>query len=484
MSGVLKIKENFNINPFIHSVFGEMLATVIYDGTWVGKDSPVPNINGIRKDVIDGLKEAGVTAIRWPGGCAADWYHWKDGIGPVRKNRMTLPDQGNEFGTDEFMELCRLVGAEPILVANVASGTPEEFADWFEYCNGGTDTKYGALRAEYGHVEPYNVKFWGIGNTDHNVWHIARNDPKEYAKDFLRWKTTIYYHKDKVKLIGLGLSERHEIPGWVEECLDYITNGQRVAGPDYLSVHHYVGGMKTRYKKSEGAVEYSDDAYYYALDSVKAYQKDIDLHRGYIKEHTNPKYTTKICFDEWGMWHPEATNEVDQRQIQTMRDGLFAALSFHTFYRNCDIVDFAMETQYSNLLQCLFRTDGAQFVKTPTFYVFKLYKEHLGNYLTDIEIAQDNPMIDAVCSTNQDKTKVVISIVNKHLTDSFSLVIPEALKEYKITDASVIAPDDVRTYNTYENPMEICDVEFTQYTKESVIVPKHSITRLVFTQID
>ena len=331
--------DSHQIGRYLHAVFGEFFGNVIYDGIWVGRDSPIPNIDGLRLDVIEGCREAGVTAVRWPGGCCADHYHWRDGIGPERRGRLHPKPRPrtdriwrNDFGTDEFIQFCRLIDAEPILIANVATGTPAEFRDWFEYCNGDPCTKYGSRRAANGHAEPHNVRIWGLGNTDENVWHIAFNDPQAYARDFLRWRTAISDLARDIKLIGLGLSERHEIPGWVEAFLNYVTSQGRQKGPDSLSVHHYIGGMKGRYKKCGPAVDYTDDAYYFTLDALSAYQRDIDLHRGYIADHTSTLYPTTISFDEWGLWHPEAIAENGVRQPQTMRDAIFAACTFHLFY--------------------------------------------------------------------------------------------------------------------------------------------------------
>lgn len=478
MDMTLQIKPEFHISPYLHSVFGEILGTLIYDGTWVGKDSPIPNVNGIRKDLIDGLKDGGITAIRWPGGCAADHYHWKDGIGKNRRRRMDCNGQPNDFGTDEFIQLCRLAGVEPVLVANVATGTPEEFADWYEYCNGDADTKYGALRAENGHPEPYNVRFWGLGNTDENVWHIAFQDPRQYAQNYLRWRTAIMHAGDQVRLIGLGLSERHETYGWVEEFLDYVTRNRRGKGPDLLSIHHYTGGMKSRYEKCGDAVDYSDEAYYFTLDSVKAYQADIDLHRIYIAQHTSPRFPTKICFDEWGLWHPEATGEAGLRQRQTMRDGLFAALSLHLFYRNSDIVEFAMETQYCNVLQSLFETDGPVFVKTPTFYVMKLLRPHLGNYLCQIPLPE-NPMLDICCSASAEMNRVVVSAVNKSLNEKVVLNLPDCLKEYKVVSAEQIAPADVRMQNTLDGVERIFIQPMDASATAPLEIPPHSVVCLI-----
>lgn len=482
--------ENFKINKFQHSVFAEVLGECVYDGIWVGKNSKVPNVEGIRKDFIEGCKEAGVTAIRWPGGCFADHYHWKYGVGPNRKGRIYKAnlegDQlishaesfSNDFGTDEFIELCRLVGCEPILVANTATGTPEEFLDWFEYCNGDTTTFYGSLRAKNGHPESYRVNNWALGNTDENVWFIASLDPLNYARDFLRYRTTILDFKN-VNLIGLGLSLRHGQPNWPAQMLDYVTRNQVNRGPSSLSVHHYTGGMK--YPRMGSALKFTDEEYYNTLNSVSLFQKDIDHHREVIAKHTNPKFKTTICFDEWGFWHPEADAKNQYRQPQPLRDGIFAALSLHTFYRNADIVEYAMETQVANVLQSLFETRGAEFYKTPTFYVFKLLKDHLGQNLVPMTGFESDPMLDAVMTVSEGKEQVTLSIVNKDLNQSRKLQLPESLvKNYLIADARVVNAEDVRTENTFEKPLQVCDQALDLKKAGVITIEKHSVTRIVF----
>jgi alpha-L-arabinofuranosidase len=473
------------IGRYLHAVFGEFFGGVIYDGVWVGDDPRIPNRGGIRRDVIDGMIEAGVTAIRWPGGCCADHYHWRDGVGVERKPRIhPMPSAKvrlwrHEFGTDEFLRLCRLVGAEPILVANVATGAPAEFLDWFEYCNGDPATKYGSLRASGGHAEPYGVRIWGLGNTDENVWHVDHDNPMAYAQDFLRWRTTIRDLVGEVKLIGLGLSERHETPGWVEAFLDHVTAGGRQRGPDSLSVHHYIGGAKGRYGRCGKAVDYSDEAYYFTLDCLAAYQKDIDLHRGYIREHASPRYPTTICFDEWGLWHPEASHQNETRQPQTMRDALFAAGAFHTFYRNCDIVEYAMETQFSNLLQSLFETDGPRFYRTPTFHVFKLFKDHLEQLLLPISTDPATPLLDCVASASPDLGRVTITAANRHLSEGVMLRLPRALADgFAVGACDAIAPDEVRSQNTFDAPDTIRSVPWKVGPGGTLEVPRHSVVRV------
>ena len=478
-------KEKHLVSKFIHSVFFEYFGKVIYDGIWVGKDSEIENIDGIRKDVIDGCRELGVGAMRWPGGCCADHYHWKNGIGKERMAKMhpqadpANPVFRNDFGTDEFLRFCELTGAEPVITVNTATGTPEEFADWYEYVNCPTCTKYGALRAENGHPEPYNVKYWGIGNTDENVWGIDYNNPVAYAQTYLKYQTTLMFERKKLNFIGLGLSTRHKIPGWVGKALDHITRNQRDIAPDYLSIHHYLGGAKQNGGDCGDAVDYSDEGYYALLDLLERYQYDIDLHRMIISEHTKENSNTKICFDEWGAWHPEAKFMENQHQRQTMRDAIFAAITLHIFYRNSDIVEFAMETQLSNLLQSLFETDGEKFFKTPTFYIMKLFKEHTGQYFIHALPNDIDKDLDTIATISEDEKKMTVSIINRHLYDekAIDLCLPDGWKAVK---ADIVTSEDVRNFNTFENPNLIKDSEFELPDSKEFFVPKHSVVRVCF----
>ncbi len=475
-------KENFRVSKYIHSVFFEYFGKVIYDGIWVGKESSIPNTDGIRNDVIEGCREIGVGAMRWPGGCCADHYHWKNGIGKERFPSIhpisdpANPVWRNDFGTDEFLRFCELVGADPIITVNTATGTPEEFADWYEYINGAPETRYGSLRAENGHKDAYNVKFWALGNTDENVWHIDYNNPISYAQTYLKYRTVIREDYRKLFLIGLGLSSRHKLPGWTGKALDHITRNQRGDAPDALSVHHYLGGAKAGGEACGGSIDYTDEGYYALLNLLERYQYDIDLHRVTIREHTAPGSGTKICFDEWGAWHPEATFPNNQNQKQSMRDAIFAALTLHIFYKNSDIVEFAMETQLSNLLQSLFETDGEKFYKTPTFYVMKLFRDHAGKYLAHILPDDIDEDIDAVATVSEDGSEMVVSIVNRHLYDEKKISInPDG--DWTVSESDVITAENVRDFNTFEEPFKICDRAFEKSTELSV--PPHSIVRLV-----
>ena len=487
-----KKKDNYFISKNIHSVFFEFFGRTIYDGIWVGKDSEIENIDGIRKDVIDGVREMGVGAMRWPGGCCADHYHWKNGIGPVREDRYhPMPDTMNDvwrhdFGTDEFLKFCELTGAEPIITVNTATGSPEEFLDWYEYVNGSVKTKYGKMRAENGHPEPYNVTKWGIGNTDENVWHADYNNPVAYAQTYLKYQTVVRDDRRKdLYFIGLGLSMRHGLPGWPGKALDHITRNQRDIAPNALSVHHYLGGRKQGGKLCGGALDFDDDGYYALLDLLDRYQYDIDLHRMVILEHTPTDWNgtkkvprTKICFDEWGTWHPEATMENCQNQPQCMRDGIFAALTMHIFYRNSDIVELAMETQISNLLQSLFETDGEKFYKTPTFYVMKMLFKHTGQYLIHSLPDDVDPDLDVVATISEDEDEMTVSVVNRHLYDAKDITLNISADEWEVACADIVTCDDVRAQNTFENPERICDKPFAVPADLKFSAPEHSVVRI------
>ena len=313
------------------------------------------------------------------------------------------------------------------------------------------------------------------------MWHIDYNNAEAYARDFLKFKTAIRLFADDVTLIGLGLSFRHNDPGWTDRFLSYVTDNRQMPGPDALSIHHYMGGIKSDYRKSGNATGYSDEAYYYTLKTVSGIQKDIDLHRRSIRSNVPQAYLdqTKICFDEWGLWHPEATGENRLHQPQTMRDALFAALALHTFYRNADVVEFAMETQVTNVLQSLFETDDKKFYKTPTFYVFKLFKDHQDQILLDVSGFEENSYLDAVASKDKENDSIVLTIINKHLYNEILINLPESLMStYKFVSGSTIAPDDVRKTNTFEKPDMIQDVPLG-FKKNSLNLPKHSVSKIV-----
>lgn len=486
----MKKVDTHKINRYLHGTFAEFFGRTTYDGIWVGKDSDVPNINGIRLDLIEALKDCGITVFRWPGGCCAEKYHWQDGVGENRMPRMHFVADANKgiwdmsFGTDEFIEMCRLCNMEPMLVANVTTGTVDEFRSWFEYCNAPKETKYGAMRAKNGHPEPYGVHLWGIGNTDENTWKLAFN-PYSYAGDYCKFVSALDGNfaanpdgklPEKCTLVGLGLSIRHGHGDWPAKVMDLITNNGEQKGPNMLSVHHYLGSMKD--KKCGDAVDYTDEEYYYLLDSLVKYQEDIDFHRQIIADHACKKAPTYLAIDEWGTWHDEDRIENDTHQRQTMRDAVFATKALHIFYRNADIVAMAMQTQTCNLNESLFDVRGKRFVKTPTFYVMKLFKEHLEQYLLDGAFTSDD-FVDALATVSEDGKRVVLTATNAHLYEAKTLTLCDELANMKVTASNMVYSDDVRNFNSFDNPNLITERDFTA-TLPTITLPPYSVIRLVF----
>ena len=487
----MKKKTTHQLSKYLHGTFAEFFGRTTYDGIWVGRDSDIPNVNGIRLDLIEAIKECGLTSFRWPGGCCAEKYHWYDGVGPDRMPRMHFAKDRNNgiwdmsFGTDEFMELCTLTGMEPVIVANVASGTVDEFRSWFEYCNAPKETKYGAMRAKNGHPEPYNVRLWGIGNTDEEAWKTAFN-PYVYAGDYIRFRTALDgnftasgdgKNVEDCVLIGLGLSIRHGHGDWPAKVMDLITdNGRERTAPDMLSVHHYLGSMKD--KRCGDAVDYTDEEYYYLLDSLVKYEEDIEFHRQLIAEHGSKRKPTYISFDEWGTWHDEDRIEIDRHQRQTMRDAVFAAMALHIFYKNSDIVKMAMQTQLCNLNESLFDTDGKHFVKTPTFYVMKLFREHLEGYLLEDAFTCDGS-IDALATVSADGKRITLTAANRDLYKDANITPANEIANLKVVMSDIVKADDVRHFNSPEHPDLIRSYPFDA-SLPTVTIPPHSVIRIVF----
>ena len=273
----------------------------------------------------------------------------------------------------------------------------------------------------------------------------------------------------------MGLSIRHGHHDWPAKVMDLITNNGEFKGPNMLSVHHYLGSMKD--KKCGNAVDYTDEEYYYLLDSLCKYEEDIEFHRQLIADHACKKAPTYISFDEWGTWHDEDRIEKDTHQRQTMRDAIFAAMAMHIFYRNADIVKMAMQTQLCNLNQSLFDTDGEKFLRTPTFWVMKLFKEHLEQTLLEGAFTV-NGDADACASVNEDGSRVVVTVANRHLYNEASITVSDELQKMRVTMSDIICSEDVRACNTFYQP-DLIHAEHFETSLPSITLPPHSVIRLV-----
>ena len=382
------------IRPHIYGHFIEHLGGVIYDGIWVGRDSKVPNIDGFRKRFVDDMKRIGAPNLRWPGGCFADGYHWRDGIGPAGKRPRTynfweprMPQgvhatETNEFGIHEFMRLCRLVGAEPYVAANVGSSTPKEFHDWVLYCNAPRGTvSLADERAANGDLEPFAIKYWGVGNES---WGCG-GDMKggEYATEYRKFVTQFptYTQPFLVAAGPRGHSADRDL-SWTKGFFEGMEGGHsRVDG---FALHYYTDFRQT----PEAGARFDAKGWYAVLHKGVALEGVIEDHWRVMGQY-DPEHHTKFVIDEWGNWYRGGTELGPAyllSQTITLRDALHAAMTFDIFNRHADKIEMANVAQTINCLHSLFAAVEDKYTRTPAYYAFEMYRPHMGARLVPMRI--------------------------------------------------------------------------------------------------
>jgi alpha-N-arabinofuranosidase len=370
------------IKPALYSQFTEHIGGVIYDGIWVGPESKIPNINGIRRSLVDHVRRLGHVVVRWPGGCFADKYHWRDGVGPrverpKRFGRWQEVTEPNHFGTHEFIHFCRLAAVEPYFAANVGTGSAEEFQQWVEYCNApaGTTSLADNRRAN-GDAEPFRVRYWGIGNES---WGCGgKFTPEDYCREYRKFTEWVPGYGVPLYFIAAGPDGNNL--DWTRRFFKKWIDFARA--PLHGWAPHYYCGTTGH------ALHFSVDQWYEMLDKANRMEPLITDQWAAIAEF-DPGHKVKLVIDEWGCWHPPGT-EINHRhlyeQMGCLRDALVAALTLDIFNRHADKVDMANIAQLVNNLHSLFLADGDRFVATPTFHVFEMYKPHHGANAVRIEV--------------------------------------------------------------------------------------------------
>ena len=386
---VLLAEKTGTIAPEIYGHFVEHLGGVIYDGVWVGEESAIPNVRGIRKALVDALRPLKPGAIRWPGGCFADSYDWRDGVGVraqrPRRTNMWLDSQEwkslgiippryepNQFGTNDFVRLCRLVGAQPYVAANLRSLPAMAFHQWVEYCNSpAASTTWSDVRGADGEKEPFNVQYWGVGNES---WGCGGNfTPEEYAGEFRRFTTwAVPEYGVPLKFIGAGPSG-----GDLDWTRKFFQKTAERGALDRLwgwALHHY-----SSFQGGE-AIAFDIPGWYELLRSADRMETLITSHWQAMGE-TDREHRVKLVVDEWGAWYRMNTN-VDPSHLfgqqSTMRDAVLAGLTLDTFNRHAEKVAMANVAQMINCLHSVFLAHGDKFLRTPTYHVFAMYAPHQG----------------------------------------------------------------------------------------------------------
>jgi len=334
----------------------------------------------MRKDVVDALKEIGIPNLRWPGGCFADQYHWRDGIGPAETRHTTINTnwggvvETNRFGTHEFLDLCSQLGCEPVIAGNLGSGTVEEMSSWVEYRNAGLHSSLADLRRANGRDKPWDVRFWDIGN---EAWGCGGNMSAEYYSEQLRrtgWFLHAYGDTVLYKIASGGLPEDFH---WTEVIMRQWseTQGWLQGYMNGYSLHYYTVCQDWSHKGS--ATAFDENGWFSTLSKTLTMEDLIEKH-GAIMDRYDPQKHIGLVVDEWGNWHdPEpGTNPAFLYQQNTLRDAITAAVNLDIFNRHCDRVAMANLAQVVNVLQAELLTRGDSLVRTPTFYVFAMYRVH------------------------------------------------------------------------------------------------------------
>ena len=479
------------IAPEIYGHFAEHLGRCIYEGIWVGEDTSTPNRDGYRLDILAALTHLRVPVLRWPGGCFADDYHWRDGIGPAAKRPQSVniwwrQTEPNAFGTHEFLMFCEHIGAAPYISANVGTGSPREARDWVEYCSFPGESTLTRQRARNGRPQPYHTPFWGIGN---EPWGCGGNfSAQTYAETYLRFATYMRAMAPDIKLFACGASfgdfKNTRQNEWNHGLCREISRAPLV---DYLTLHRY-------FTRGHGA-NFSDAEYYALLADVLALERDLELTDAVLRYYF-PARRVAIAVDEWGVWHPEAVTENGLEQPNTLRDALLAASVLHLFNRWSHRVAMANLAQTINVLQCLAVTEGDKMHLTPTYHVFEMMRAHQKASLLDttvespsfearpvgFEQKQRLPFLDA-CASISGK-KVLLTVINKSLDQPIEGRIRIADAVPAAISGKVLYSESPRDINNFDAPTRISArrIRPELRTGDQVhVFPPHSFTALSIT---
>lgn len=455
------------ISKHIYGHFAEHLGRSIYDGIYVGVDSKVPNTNGMRNDIIKALKDLKTPNLRWPGGCFADEYHWKDGIGPkderpnIINTHWGMVEEDNSFGTHEFLQLCELIGTEPYLAGNVGSGTVEELNDWVEYCNYDGNTEMAKLRKRNGREEPWGVKYWGIGNES---WGCGGNITPEYFANLYRQYATYArdYPGSRIKRIASGAdSDNYH---WTEVMMRDVPHGMMWG----LSVHYYT---RTGWPPTGSAKKFDESDYFLFMKHCLKMNEILDNHIA-IMDKYDPNKRVALVVDEWGAWYEveEGTNPGFAHQQNTMRDAMIAGVTLNIFNSRVDRIKMANLAQTVNVLQAVILTEEEKMLLTPTYHVMKMYNVHHDAQLIPLKIdspdyTYNNEKLPAIsASASKDSNgKTHFSFVNIDAKNQNTVTIDVSELGIKKVSAMILKSSKLQDHNTFSQPQNITPSNFKDY---------------------
>ena len=455
------------INRNIYGHFAEHLGRCIYGGFYVGDNNKkIPNKNGIRTDVVEAMKKLKIPNLRWPGGCFADTYHWKDGIGP-KAQRPTMVNawwggvtEDNSFGTNEFLNMCEMLGAEPYLAANIGTGTPQELIDWVQYVSYKGVSPMSKLRKQNGRLKPWNVTYWGVGN---EAWGCGGNmRPEYYADKYREYATFMTGWSNDKKIYRIAAGANSGDLNWTEVLMKTIPLNM-IEG---IGLHHYA---VIDWDKKGSATDYTEQQYFTTMKRALYMDELINKNEAILDKY-DPKKKIGLVVDEWGGWYEvePGTNPGFLYQQNTMRDAILAASTLNIFNNHSERVRMANLAQAINVLQSVILTQEEKMILTPTYHVMEMYNVHMDATFIPLNVKSEDyefgkeklPAISA--SASKDSVgKVHISMANIDMNKEQQITIDVSDYNLSTVKGRVLTSGRVQDRNTFENPNKIKPAAFT-----------------------
>jgi alpha-N-arabinofuranosidase len=449
------------ISKHIYGHFAEHLGRCIYDGFYVGENSSIPNTAGVRNDIIAALKNLNIPNLRWPGGCFADRYHWKDGVGPKEQRPAIVNTmwggvtEDNSFGTHDFLNMCKLLGTEAYLAGNTGSGTVQELADWVQYVNFEGKSPMSDLRVKNGQTKPWNVKFWGVGN---EAWGCGGNmTPEYYVGEYRKYSTFM----EGGNLFKIASGANGDDYHWTETLM----KGIPLQMMDGIALHHYSVPV---WDKKGPATGFTEQQYFETMKSALKMEELVTKHSA-IMDKYDPKKKVALVVDEWGGWYDveKGTNPGFLYQQNTMRDAMIAGVTLNIFNNHSDRVKIANLAQCVNVLQAVILTNKEKMLLSPTYHVMEMYKVHQDATLLPVEVKTDDyvfgqeklPSVSVSASKNvAGLTHVSVVNINSSKTEEIEIDVNGA--KFKTVSGRILSSSKIDDHNTFEKPDYIKAVPF------------------------
>jgi alpha-L-arabinofuranosidase len=456
------------VNRNIYGQFAEHLGRGIYEGLWVGPESPIPNTRGIRNDVVAALKTLNLPVLRWPGGCFADEYHWRDGIGP-REQRPKMINthwggvvEDNGFGTHEFLDLCEQVGAEPYICLNVGSGTVREAAEWVEYVTSDARSPMTELRKRNGREKPWKAKYWAVGNES---WGCGGNMTPEFYSNLFKQFGTFVRGGGLYRVASGGTDPDLD---WTRTVMESTRNHRDLI--QGYSFHYYTFCHGWDHKSS--ATRFNENDWFNTMSKTVLMQDRLEAHMR-IMDESDPGNTVGLIADEWGNWYDvePGTNPAFLFQQNTLRDAVTAALYLNIYNNHCGRVKMANLAQAVNVLQSVLLTRGSEMVRTPTYYVFKMFKVHQDAVMLPVNVrcepyvheGSSIPSITASAS-REGGEKIHVSLANLDPTNGHEVACDLRGTGDKLrVSAQILTAETMNAFNDFGKPENVKPVDFSDF---------------------